>query len=214
MSLAGIFHELNGILAGLGDQCERSEQKTVKHVLPAPKPVSEPEAAEPQPETALQTINRMIKARMTAPKVIILDESGNPGEDFTDSLEYDLLERRGIKVVAAGVSSLRFPPNIENQLVHQWSTTWLDSAKADRQRIDRLRGFVELSGQLEAERQYAQSLSSNLLRHRPETEKDTLKILMMRSRDELVRDDRMHRRASMEREELEELIQRVERGGR
>jgi hypothetical protein len=90
----------------------------------------------------------------------------------------------------------------------------LDSAKADSQRIDRLRGFVELSGQVEAERQYAQSLSSNLLRHRPETEKDTLKILMIRSRDELVKDDRMHRRASMERQELEELIQWVERGGR
>jgi hypothetical protein len=156
----------------------------------------------------------MIKARMTAPNVILLDESGKPGEDFIDSHEYRLLERRGIKVLSAGVSSLRFPPNIEDQLVHQWSTTWLDSAKADSQRIDRLRGFVELSGQVEAERQYAQSLSSNLLRHRPETEKDTLKVLMIRSRDELVRDDRMHRRASMERQELEELIQRVERGGR
>jgi hypothetical protein len=214
MSIAGMFHELNRFLVGIGDRCERSEQKTVKDVLPTSESATEPEAAEPQPETALESINHMIKARMTAPKVILLDESGKPGEDFIDSHEYRLLERRGIKVLSAGVSSLRFPPNIEDQLVHQWSTTWLDSAKADSQRIDRLRGFVELSGQLEAERQYAQSLSSNLLRHRPETEKDTLKVLMIRSRDELVRDDRMHRRASMEREELEELIQRVERGGR
>jgi hypothetical protein len=214
MSLAGIFYELNRILIGLGDRCERPEGKAEKHVLPDSKLVGEPEEiAEPQPETALQTINRMIKARMTAPKVIFLDESGKPGEDFIDSHEYKLLDRRGIKVISAGVSSLRFPPNIEDQLVHQWSTTWLDSAKADRQRIDRLRGFVELSGQVEAERQYAQSLSSNLLRNRPETEKDTLKVLMLRSRDELVKDDRMHRRASMEREELEELIQWVERGG-
>jgi hypothetical protein len=37
---------------------------------------------------------------------------------------------------------------------------------------------------------------------------------MLRSRDELVKNDRMHRRASMEREELEELIQWVERGRR
>jgi len=35
MSLAGILYEVNRILAGLGDRCERSEQKTVKDVLPA-----------------------------------------------------------------------------------------------------------------------------------------------------------------------------------
>lgn len=214
--LSGIFHELNRILASLGDWCERerSEQKTVKHVLPAAKPTRETKVEEPQPETALQTINRMIKARMTAPKVIFLDDSGKPGEEFIDSPEYSLLKQRGIKVLGAGVSSLRFPPNIEDQLVRQWSSTWLDSAKADRERIDRLRGFVELSGQAEAVLQYTQSLSSNLLRHRPGTQKDTLKVLMLRSRDELVKNDRLHRRASMEREELEELVQWVERGGR
>jgi hypothetical protein len=116
--------------------------------------------------------------------------------------------------MSAGVSSLRFPPNVEDQLVRQWSSTWLDSAKADRERIDRLRGFVELGGQAEAVLQYTQSLSRNLLRHRPLSQKDTLKVLMLRSRDELVKNDRMHRRASMEREELEELIQWVERVGR
>ncbi len=214
MSLAGIFHEANRILAGLGDRCERSEQQPITHVLPAAKPGIQAEAKEPEPETALQTINRMIKARMTSPKVILLDDSGEPEEEFVDSPEYNLLERRGIKVVSAGVGSLRFPPNIEEQLVRQWSSTWLESAQADRERTDRLRGFVELRGQAEAERDYAQSLSSNLLRHRPTRPKDTLKVLLMRSRDELVKNDRMHRRASMEREELEELIQWVERGGR
>ena len=89
----------------------------------------------------------------------------------------------------------------------------MDSAQAERDRIDRLRGFVELSGQVESVLEYTKSLSTNLLRHRPATQKDTLKILMLRSRDELVKDDRLHRRASMEREELEELIQWVERNG-
>jgi len=115
--------------------------------------------------------------------------------------------------MGAGVGNLRFPPNIEDQLVRQWSTTWLNNAKAERSRIDRLRGFVELSGQVEAVIEYTKSLSSNLLRHRPPTQKDTLKILMLRSRDELVKDDRLHRRASMERAEIEELIQWVERNG-
>jgi hypothetical protein len=218
-ALAGMLHEVNNFLGRIVDRCERAESRTVKHVTPAPKPKGvEPKAQEPKFETALETINRMIEARMTEAKVTVLDDSGKPGNDLDednsiDSPEYELLKRRGIKVLSAGVGNLRFPPNIEEQLVRQWSTTWLDSAKAERDRIDRLRGFVELSGQAEAVHEYTKSLSTNLLRHRPSTQKDTLKILMLRSRDELVKNDRLHRRASMEREELEELIQWVERNG-
>ena len=218
-ALAGMLHEVNNFLGRIVDRCERAESRTVKHVTPAPKPKGvEPKAQEPKLETALETINRMIEARMTEAKVTVLDDSGKPGNDLDDdnsidSPEYELLKRRGIKVLSAGVGNLRFPPNIEEQLVRQWSTTWLDSAKAERDRIDRLRGFVELSGQAEAVHEYTKSLSTNLLRHRPSTQKDTLKILMLRSRDELVKNDRLHRRASMEREELEELIQWVERNG-
>ena len=135
--LAGMFHELNVIVARLADRCERSQAKTVKHVAPAQKP-KEPDVKEPKSETALATINRMIKARMTEPKVVILDDSGKPGEDFLDSPEYELFQRRGIKVKSVSVSNLRFPPNIEDQLVRQWSTSWLDSAQAERNRIDRL----------------------------------------------------------------------------
>lgn len=218
-TLAGMLHELNSFLMRVGDRCGRSEKKTVKHVTPAPKPKDEKsETKEAEPETALQTINRMIKARMTTENVTILDDSGRPADTLDEentmpSTEYKLLQRRGIKVLNASVSNLRFPPEIEEQLVRQWRTTWLDSARAERDRIDRLRGFVKLSGQIEAVEEYTKSLSSNLLRHRPKKQKDTLKILMLRSRDELVKNDRLHRRASMEREELEELIQWVERTG-
>jgi hypothetical protein len=140
-----------------------------------------------------------------------MDDNGKPGEDLLESPEYKLLEQRGLKVIAASVGNLRFPHDIEEQLVRQWSTTWLNSAKAERKRIERLRGFVNLSGQVDAVLKYAQSLSRNLLKHRPSTQKDTLKTLMLRSRDELVREDRLHQLASDEREELEELIQWVER---
>jgi hypothetical protein len=210
--LAGMFHELNIFVARLADRCESSQAKTVKHVAPAAKP-KEADIKEPEPETALATINRMVKARMTKPQVVELNDNGKPIEKFCESYEYKLLQERGIEVKSVSVSNLRFPPEIEEQLVRQWSTTWLDSGKEERSRIDRLRSFVELSGQVESVLAYTKSLSSNLLRHRPTTPKDTLKILMLRSRDELVKDDRLHHRASMEREELEELIQWVERNG-
>ena len=209
-TLAGMLHEINDILAYLVNRCEKSQQKTVKFVTAAPQP-TEPEIEEPEPETALQTINRMVKARLTEAEVDFINDNGKPGQGTIESPEYALLKQRGLKVIAASVANLRFPPNIEEQLVRQWSTTWLDSAKAERARIDRLRGFVELSEQVDTVLRYALSLSRNLLKHEPQTPKDTLKTLMLRSRGELVREDRLHRRASMEREELEELIQWVER---
>jgi hypothetical protein len=208
-ALAGMLHEVNSTLVRIVDWCERSQVKTVKSVTPTPKP-AEPEEKEPETETALQTINRMIKARMTEAKVEIMDDNGRTGTDTLESPEYKLFKERGIKVLNASASSLRFPKDIEEQFVKQWSTTWLDSAKAERERIDRLRGFIELRGQVDAVLKYALSLSRNLVKHKPSTQKDTLKTLMLRSRSELVREDRLHRRASMEREELEELIQWVE----
>jgi len=209
-TLAGMLHEVNSILAYWVNRCEKTQAKDVRSVTVAPKPI-EPEIKEPEPETALQTINRMIKARMTEAEVDFINDNGKPGKGTIKSPEYELLKQRGLKIIAASVGNLRFPSNIEEQLVRQWSATWLDSAKAERARIDRLRGFLELSGQVQAELRYALSLSKNLLKHEPQTPKDTLKTLMLRSRGELIREDRLHRRASMEREELEDLIQWVER---
>ena len=212
-TVAGILHEVNLLLARWADKCEGLGTKRAKSATPAPMPAPPPKVEESKSETALQTINRMINARLKEDEVSVLNDNGKPGEGTIESPEFKLLKSRGLKVISAGVSSLRFPPNIEDQLLYQWSTTWLDNAKTERDRIDRQRGFIELSGQVDAARQYALSLSSDLLRHRPPTPKDTLKNLVLRSRDELVKDDRLHRRASMEREELEMLIQWLERNG-
>ena len=212
----GMLRALNTYLARLADRCE-SGGKTPIRVIPDAIKFSESAVQKSgvlQNETALQTINRMVKARMTEPIVEELDEFGNPGRNPpSKSDEFELLKARGIRVISVSISDLRFPPQIEDQLVRQWSTTWLDSAKAERNRIERLRGFVELDGQVDAVLAYAQSLSNHLIQIRPDDSKGTLKTLLLRSRDQLVSDDRMHRRASMEREELEELIQWVERNG-
>jgi len=209
--LTDALKSVNYWLARWADKCEFSGEKTVKSTTPPSKTASPPEKEEPKLETALQVINRMIKARMTEAEVGMMDDSGQPGTGMLPSPEFELLRQRGIKVVAASVSNLRFPPNIEDQLVRQWSTTWLENAKAERDRIDRQRGFIELNGQVDAELKYAYSLSKNLLKHQPSKPKDTLKTLILRSRDELVSDDRLHRRGSTEREELENLLQWVER---
>lgn len=213
-ALAGMLREVNAILARWADQCESRKKAPIKVAIEKPKPDDEDSGKEGiKKETAVETINRMIKARMTEAEVQVLDDSGKAGQGAIQSLEFDLLKQRGIKVLSANVSNLRFKPTIEDKLVGQWSATWLDNAKTERDRIERQRGFFELDGQVEAARDYAQSISNNLLKQNPSSLKDALKTLLLRSRDELIKNDRLHRRASLEREELEEIIQWVERNG-
>ena len=215
-ALAGMLREANLVLARLADKCEglgKQPAKTTTPATPPLKPQPTKIESETKTETALQTINRMINARLKEMKVEILDDHGKPGEGMIESPEFKLLTKRGLKILSAGVGNLRFPPNIEDQLVRQWSTSWLDNARAERERIDRQRGFIELSGQVESAVKYALALSSDLQRHKPPSQKDTLKTLMLRSRQELIKEDRFHRRASMEREELEALLQWLERNG-
>ena len=113
------------------------------------------------------------------------------------------------------MAGLRFAPAVEEQLVSQWNATWLDNAKADRERIDRQRSIVEKDERVEAAGAYADSLSKNLLKVNPgqKNPKGTLKTLLLRTRDELLQNDRLHRRAGMELEELEAILQWVERNG-
>ncbi|GAB4503342.1 MAG: hypothetical protein Fur0043_03340 [Anaerolineales bacterium] len=213
-ALAGMLREANRFLARIADRCERREKEPVKVVGEIPKPP--PKAPQPEvgkKETALETINRMIKARMTQPEVDVLDDYGRPGEGKLHSPEFDLLRERGIQVKSVSVGNLRFDPKVEEKLLAQWSASWLNNAKAERERIERERGYVELTGQVEAASAYTDSICKSLIKHGPKSPKDTLKVLLLRSRDELVKNDRLHRRASMEREELEDIIQWVERNG-
>ena len=212
-SLTGMLHEINLRLARWADKCEGLGKKPAKSATPAPKPTP-PLKKEPEPETALQTINRMIKARLMEADVDIMDANGKTEMGTIKSPEFELLKQRGLKVKVSIVNNLRFPKEVEDQLVSQWKSSWLMNAKKERMRIDRQRGFIELSSQVETVLQYALSLSRDLLRQKPATQKETLKTLMLRSRDELIKNDRLHRRASMERKELERLIQWLERNGK
>jgi hypothetical protein len=145
-------------------------------------------------------------------EVPVLDDSGRPGSGRLPSPEFDLLKKRGLKIKSVSVTGLRFAPAVEEQLVRQWSATWLDNAKAERGLIDSQRGYAELDERVEAVGAYAESLSKYLLGVDPgrDNPKGTLKTLLLRTRDELVKNDRSHRRAGLELEELEAILQWVE----
>ena len=61
---------------------------------------------------------------------------------------------------------------------------------------------------------FAESLSKNLLKVNPnKNPQATLKSLLLRTRHELIKNDRLHQQAGLEREQLENIIQWVERNG-
>jgi hypothetical protein len=122
-------------------------------------------------KTAFDRIAQMIRARMVSPEVEELDEYGRPTGKIKPSLEYAILEERGIKVLAAGVRNLRFPRVVENKLVEKWQATWLQRAQREARDIDRLLAQVKTLGQDVALKEFAiasgQQLGRKLLQQSP-----------------------------------------------
>jgi len=178
-----------------------------------PKP--SPEKKAPPLRTALQVINEMVKARLTQPKVVFLDNIGKRDVNHVpiSSREYELLQDRGLKVLSVGISNPRFSPKVEKEIINHWEADWLANALAEKEQIDRRRSYIETSGQEQAIRQYADSLSQAVLKEKPNGVKATLKVLLMRSRLIIIRNDQLRRKMSTEQQELEDIIRWIEVNG-
>lgn len=214
--LTGMLRELNRAMARWADRCEFSGENVVKLKTEAHQqtdvymPVKEGEKV-----TALHVINEMIERRMKRSKVVKLDDQGRPDySEPTESKEYEILKGRGLRILSVNISNIRLNPSIEEQLKRQWKASWLQNAQAEKAQIERLRSFAEIKAQIDGDMEYAVSIGKSLIEERPKDLKETIRTLLLRSRNELVKNDRFHRRAGMERETLEEIIQWVERNGK
>ncbi len=172
-------------------------------------PIREPDNTKPQVKTALQVINDMVKDRLTLSTVDFLDKHGRRKPGTVPSKEYHLLQQRGVKVLNVSIGNLQFDNLIEEQFIRQWTASWLNNARAERDQIDRQCSYIETGGQQQAIRQYAKSLSHELMTKRPANIKDTLKTLILRSGFELNR-DQLRRMRIIERQEIEDIIKWVE----
>jgi hypothetical protein len=157
-------------------------------------------------------INFMIRERMTKPVVAQLDPNGQRVPGWQDSREYRALKNRGIRVLSVNVSNLRFLPAVEERLVSNWTSNWLLNARSERERIETARSFALLSGQEKALTDHALEIATDLLQRKKDGAdlKLAVRSLLARSRMILIRSDRMHRRATNELQELEEVMQWLE----
>ena len=214
-SLTKMLREINILMNRTIQWLEGKEENQVRKSTPLPEITTAKfsEKNEPQRNTALQVINEMVKARLTQPEVDILDDTGTRGHGTIPSSEYRLLQNRGLKVLALGISNLRLDPEIEETIKRRWSATWLLNAKSESEQIERRRNIIESAGQEKAIRQYADRLSRDLIQKKPVGVKETLKALLMRTRTIIFKNDQLRRRMAAEQQELEDIIKWIEGDG-
>ena len=185
------------------------KEETPPPVIDFPKstPPAKTEAAR---KTGLQVINELVNARLTKPDVPYLDDHGNRGQGLIESPEYQLLQDRGLQVVSVGISNLRFHPVIEETIISRWSANWFDNAKAESKQIERRQNLVKSAGQDKAILQYADLLSLDLIRKKPYGVNETLKTLIMRTRNIIINNDQLRKDMSHEQQELEDILRWIE----
>ncbi len=162
----------------------------------------------------------MLKDRMTLPLVNEIDANGKFTGRKIESQEYKWLKGRGLRVISAGVTGLKFSPKVEEGLVNRWDSTWEDNAKARRDVIEQQRKVIEMRGHEQGSHDYLHEMSRSLLKGEPSGAKEpaqdsrgTLKKLIQHSRSTLIRSDRLERRLGNEIEELDEIIRWLESAG-
>ena len=210
---ASMLHVINGWMAQMLDSMENPKPGKTKTPAPVPLPtpsVPTTEKSVPQKKTALQVINEMVKARLTQPEVDFLDDHGVRGEGTLSSREYQLLQERGLKVLGVSIGGLMFNPEIEQTIISRWSTSWLKNAKTESEQIERKKNIIESAAREQAIRQYADKLSQEIVKKRPNGVKETLRTLLMRTRTLIFTNDQLRSRMTVAEQELEEIIKWIE----
>lgn len=215
-ALAQLLRRINLWMARLTANVEKkappaSSEESQPYTPPLPKK----EKAEPK--TALEVINEMVKARLTKPFVDHLDQLGKRFENDTPdfSREYDLLQKRGLKVISVSISNLRLNPEINKELLEKWQANWLSHANAEKDQVERRKSVFETASQERAVKQYAEWLSEAVVRANPKRGevKEALKSLLNRTRAIIVRNHQLRRQMSTELQDMEEILRWIEVNG-
>jgi hypothetical protein len=211
---AQLLREIN-VLLNRAIRFLEGAPKEQKPAAPAPVGIVKagaPKKSEPTKGTALQVINEMVNARLKNPEVPILDDHGVRGSGTVNSQEYALLKKRGIVILSVNIGNLRFQGDIENKIIANWSASWLKNAKAEEKQIERRRNIIKSAGQEKAIRQYTDLLCRDLLRKRPGNVKESLKVLLIRTRAIIINNDQLRKDMNDEQQMLEDILRWVEAG--
>jgi hypothetical protein len=178
----------------------------------AERPATIPRHKGLQPQTALQIIGQMMRARMMQAAVPILDDCGRIVKGHTVSEEYKWLRERGLLVLDVSVEGLRFDPAIEKQIVQNWNTDWLKNASDDRRRIEQLELLAAQSGRQRALLEHADALGQAIRSQPPQSVGVAVSTLLRSAQSEIMMDERLYGRGANEVEALSQLLRWAEGG--
>lgn len=168
-------------------------------------------AGERPRQTALQIINQMIKARMAQAHVPRLDDCGRLVPDAIEiSDEYKTLRERGVVVLGVSIGRLRFNPDVESQLLEGWRTNWLDNARADRDRVERLQIAENDRGRERVRLDHAMMLCQAILKENPRDRSAALKVLLRKTQADLRLSERPPSYTDSEDAALDDLLRWME----
>jgi len=214
----GATNPLALLLRRLNEALERSlDQHGISEELSRESPHRLRQAATPrtgasQNPTALQIIARMMNERMTKAVVPVLDECGRLMKGHAPSEEFSRLKERGLAILDVRISSVRFDPAVEDQIVEHWNTGWMVTAAGDRRRVDQLELLAAQAGKQRALLEHTNLLGRGIHTTEPKTVASAVRTLLRSSQNEILSDERLHGRGGDELEALSELLRWVESG--
>ncbi len=161
------------------------------------------EKSENRPDTAIQFINEMIKKRLTSRQVLILDEFGqvileNKGREQEyqrllsennseaaenllkkmESQEFGKLNEMGLEIKSVTIKKLFFIPEVEDQLINEWTTRWLKNAQKEREQVDLDRKLHEETGVQAGLKDFAMNASREISQQASSSPKHALELLV------------------------------------
>ena len=160
--------------------------------------------------TALQVIARMVRARMVQRAVPILDEAGRYSRGHMLSEEFKRLRERGIRILDVTLSGFRFAPAVEEQIVRQWRTSWLETAAGEREHVQQLEVLAAEAGRQRALLEHARTLTKALRAEPTASVQAALKTLLLAAHGEILTDERLHGRGTEVLAEISGLAKWVE----
>jgi hypothetical protein len=171
-------------------------------------------------KTVFEWVESLVFRRLTQPEVENLNEIGRPTGQMIASREYEILQKRGIRMKDISISNLHFPASVEKELVRQWKANWLDRAQQETELVDRVRSYEKLVGEERALLDYADAASqflgpivienANMPELLPDI-LDSLELLVRGTLNQTIRDPQLHPKIKTEKTHLVEVIEWIRR---
>jgi hypothetical protein len=110
-------------------------------------------------DSGLQIIEKMINNRVKQPNVKALDDTGAQTGEWMESREFKQLQSRGLEIMEMRIHNILIDPDMEKQLIQQWSADWMTSAQKEANYLREKEALIETAAREDASKSFARIVS-------------------------------------------------------